>query len=75
RSGGATTSPKRWAATTDCPKLFIEADPGQIILEADRKVFATWPNHSKITVRGLHHPQEDSPDDIGKALAGWYGAL
>ncbi len=61
-----------WAATTDYPKLFIEADPGQIILEADHKVFATWPNHSKITVRGLHHPQEDSPDDIGRGLAAWY---
>ena len=70
-----TAQLSRWAATTDCPKLFIEADPGQIILEADRKVFATWPNHSKITVRGLHHPQEDSPDAIGKALARWYRAL
>ena len=39
---------------------------GDIRVDFDRR---------EVTVRGLHHPQEDSPDDIGKALARWYGAL
>ena len=64
-----------WMTTTDFPKLFIEADPGQIIFGRDRDIIDSWPNQSRIRVRGLHHPQEDSPDDIGQGLADWYRSL
>jgi haloalkane dehalogenase len=64
-----------WMATTPVPKLFIRGDPGQIVFGRDFDVIATWPNQTTITVRGLHHPQEDSPDDIGRDLAGWYRDL
>ena len=59
-------------AGNDIPKLFIKADPGQIIFDLDLEVIRSWPNQTEVTVRGLHHPQEDSPDDIGRALREWY---
>ena len=64
-----------WVGTIDCPKLFIEADPGQIIVDRDLDIINGWSNQSRIKVRGLHHPQEDSPDDIGRGLAKWYARI
>ena len=61
-----------WMATIDTPKFFIEADPGQIIVDRDLSIIESWSNQDRIKVRGLHHPQEDSPDDIGRGLADWY---
>jgi haloalkane dehalogenase len=58
--------------TIDTPKLFIEGDPGQIIVDRDLAIIESWPNQDRIKVRGLHHPQEDSPDDIGRGLSDWY---
>ena len=60
-----------WMGTTAFPKLFIEADPGQIIVDRDLDIIESWSNQSRIKVRGLHHPQEDSPDEIGRGLAEW----
>jgi len=28
-----------------------------------------WPNQTEVTVKGLHFIQEDSPDEIGQAVA------
>ena len=64
-----------WMAGNDIPKLFINVEPGQIIFERDLAIIRSWPNQTEVTVRGLHHPQEDSPDDIGAALRDWYAAL
>jgi len=64
-----------WMAKTDVPKLFIEVEPSQIIFKEDQDVLKTWRNQSTITVRGLHHPQEDSPDDIGQGLRSWIEGL
>lgn len=64
-----------WMAAQDIPKLFIRADPGQIIFERDLEIIRSWPNQTEAVVRGLHHPQEDSPDDIGVALADWLQAI
>ncbi len=64
-----------WMQTNDVPKLFINVEPGQIVFERDLEILRSWSNHTEVVVRGLHHPQEDSPDDIGKALADWYDAL
>ena len=41
----------------------------------DLRIIRSWPNQTEVTVRGLHHPQADSPDDIGHALAAWYDTL
>jgi haloalkane dehalogenase len=34
-----------------------------------------WPNQVEVTVTGTHFVQEDSPDEIGAALADWYAGL
>jgi haloalkane dehalogenase len=30
---------------------------------------------TEVTVSGVHYVQEDSPGEIGQAIAGWMGAL
>jgi haloalkane dehalogenase len=60
-----------WLTTSTVPKLFINADPGTIS-NAERSFIRSWPNTAEVTVRGLHFIQEDSPDEIGRALANWY---
>jgi haloalkane dehalogenase len=62
----------KWMASHEIPKLFIDVKPGQIVFQADLDIIQTWPNQTEITVKGLHHPQEDSPDDIGRGLRDWY---
>jgi haloalkane dehalogenase len=59
----------RWLATSDIPKLFINADPGVILTGAQRQYCRTWPNQREITVTGSHFVQEDSPTEIGQAIA------
>ena len=58
-----------WLASSDVPKLFINADPGSILVGRQREVCRAWPNQTEITVKGLHFLQEDSPDEIGQAVA------
>jgi haloalkane dehalogenase len=70
-----TNENSAWMAANRIPKLFINAEPGQIVFENDLRIIRSWPNQTEVTVRGLHHPQEDSPDDIGHALAAWYDTL
>jgi len=57
------------------PKLFINADPGSILVGNQREACRAWPNQTEVTVPGLHFIQEDSPDEIGSAIAAWYGEL
>jgi len=59
----------RFLAQSDIPKLFVNADPGSILVGRQREVCRAWPNQTEITVKGLHFLQEDSPDEIGKAVA------
>ena len=64
-----------WLASSPVPKLFLDADPGAILTGAARERCRTFPNQQEVTVRGVHFVQEDSPDEIGSALAGWYRGL
>ena len=57
--------------TTDLPKLFINADPGAILTGPQRNFCRTWPNQTEVTVAGIHFVQEDSPHQIGQAIADW----
>ncbi len=59
----------RWLATTTTPKLFVNAEPGSILVGAQREFCRTWPNQREVSVRGSHFVQEDSPDEIGGAIA------
>src|SRR5204863_121036 len=58
-----------WLARSSTPKLFINAEPGSILVGTQREVCRAWPNQREVTVRGLHFVQEDSPGDIGRAVA------
>jgi len=59
----------QWLAESPLPKLFINAEPGSILTGAARDFCRTWPNQKEITVKGSHFIQEDSPDEIGRAVA------
>ncbi|MGI9419196.1 MAG: haloalkane dehalogenase [Geminicoccaceae bacterium] len=61
--------------SADLPKLFINAEPGAILTGAQRAFCRSWPNQTEVTVKGSHFLQEDSADDIGKALADWYQGI
>jgi haloalkane dehalogenase len=60
-----------WLPTAPFPKLFVNADPGAILIGKQREFCRTWANQTEITVSGIHFVQEDSPHEIGEALAGW----
>ena len=61
----------QWLATSDIPKLFVNADPGAILLGAPREFCRTWRNQTEVTVPGSHFIQEDSGAAIGQAIAKW----
>lgn len=65
-----------WISTSDIPKLFINAEPGAILSEGPSRNFCrTWTKQIEATVKGSHFIQEDSPDEIGQAIADWLGGL
>jgi haloalkane dehalogenase len=59
----------RWLAESRLPKLFIDAEPGTILVGRQRQFCRAWPHQREVTVRGLHFVQEDSPAEIGRAVA------
>jgi haloalkane dehalogenase len=66
----------RWLETSDeLPKLFINAEPGSILTGRQREYCRTWPNQTEVTVKGAHFVQEDSPVEIGRAVADWLRRL
>ena len=60
-----------WLSESDIPKLFVNAEPGAILTGDQREFCRAWPNQREVTVRGVHFIQEDSPDEIGEAIAEW----
>ena len=62
-------------ARSDIPKLFVNAEPGSILVGRQREVCRAWPNQTEVTVAGRHFIQEDSPDEIGAAVAGFVRRL
>ena len=64
-----------WLQQSPVPKLFINAEPGSILVGPQRAFCRTWRNQKEVTVTGLHFIQEDSPDEIGRAVAGWVAGL
>jgi haloalkane dehalogenase len=64
-----------WLQESGCPKLFINAEPGSILVGPQREFCRSFPNQREVTVRGLHFIQEDSPDEIGRALNGFIREL
>jgi haloalkane dehalogenase len=65
-----------WLATSDVPKLFVKAEPGALLAGGANLDFVRgWPAQAEVTVAGVHFVQEDAPDEIGRAIAGWMGTL
>ena len=64
-----------WLTSSDLPKLFINADPGSILIGNQREFCRSWPNQTEVTVKGLHFLQEDSPKEIGKAISSFVSQL
>ena len=60
-----------WLSTSTVPKLLVAAEPGAILNGAPLEFCRMWPNQREVTVAGNHFVQEDSPDEIGEAIAAW----
>lgn len=60
-----------WLAGSALPKLFINAEPGRLLVGALREACRAFPNQREVTVPGLHYPQEDSPMEMLAALEAW----
>ena len=60
-----------WLAQSDLPKFFVNAEPGAILRGRPLEFCRGWPNQQEVTVKGTHFIQEDSPEEIGQAVAGW----
>ena len=58
----------QFMSETQLPKLFINADPGSILIGKQRELARKWPNQKEVTVKGGHFIQEISPDEIGKSI-------
>jgi haloalkane dehalogenase len=61
-----------WLVKSSVPKLFLKADPGGILSsDKDLAFVRKLPAQTEVTIKGVHYVQEDSPDEIGRAIAGW----
>jgi haloalkane dehalogenase len=58
-----------WLKQSDVPKLWIHGDPGMIMTSRVSEFCSTWPNQTEVKVKGKHFLQEDSPAEIGEAVA------
>jgi haloalkane dehalogenase len=64
-----------WLAKSPVPKLFINAEPGAILIGKQREFCRSWLNQQEVTVEGNHFLQEDSPDAIAAAISSWRASL
>lgn len=64
-----------WMAENDLPKLFVNAEPGAILVGAVREFCRGWKNQREVTVKGSHFIQEDSGAEIGQAVANWLRSI
>jgi haloalkane dehalogenase len=58
-----------WLTQSNVPKLFINGDPGTLVRGRLREIIRQWPNQTEVPVKGRKLLQEDSPDEIGAAIA------
>ncbi len=59
----------KWLSESEIPKLFVNAEPGTTLTGAERKLCRSWPNQREVTGRGSYFVQEDSPREVGEAVA------
>jgi len=65
----------KWLSQSDLPKLLILSDPGAIMTGRTRDFCRSWPNQREVTVKGRHFLQEDSPHEIGAAIAAFVKSI
>ena len=65
---GISSDYAEFMSNSPIPKLFINADPGSILVGAQREKARLWPNQTEVTVKGGHFIQETSPDTIGRHI-------
>jgi haloalkane dehalogenase len=61
----------RWLSGSPIPKLFIDAEPAGFLIGAQREFCRSWPNQQSLTVQGAHFLQEEAPEAVGRAAAGF----
>ena len=64
-----------WHSKSLVPKLFVNGEPGSILTGRQREFCRRWQNQQEVTVRGSHFIQEDSPVEIGRAIAAFLRRL
>lgn len=64
-----------WFATSAMPKLFVDADPGRVLVGGLRERARTFANQTHVVVPGLHYPQEDSPREVTQAIERWLAGI
>jgi haloalkane dehalogenase len=64
-----------WLSESDVPKLFVNAEPGAILIGRQREFARSLKNQTEVTVPGIHFIQEDSPDEIATAIAEWLARI
>ena len=57
-----------WLAASDVPKLLINVSDGDTLVGELLDIARGFPNQTEVSVVGRHFAQEDSPDEIGRAL-------
>src|SRR5262245_32761509 len=74
--GAIVAAYAHWLATSDVPKLFVKAEPGALLAGGANLAFARGlPKQAEVKVAGIHYLQEDSPDEIGRAIGDWLESL
>src|SRR5271165_4056906 len=59
-----------WMAhSVDLPKLLVRGAPGTLVRGRVLETVRAWPNQTEVAVKGVKFLQEDSPEEIGTAIA------
>jgi haloalkane dehalogenase len=66
----------KWLAASPVPKLFLWAQPGALLASGvNLETARSWPAQQEVSIKGIHFVQEDSPHEIGQAVAHWLRGL
>jgi haloalkane dehalogenase len=61
-----------WLGTSNVPKLSLKVEPSAFLaIDTLVNLVRGGPALTQKTVAGIHFAQEDSPDEIWRAIAGW----
>lgn len=60
-----------WLQQSPVRKLLFRVEPGMMVTGKVLEFCQSLPNQTEVAVKGAHYVQEDSPDEIGKAIAEW----